>query len=330
MPASEDNKAEPTHEYPGTSRDTTETTPTSDGQIMPSNAAVAPISGTIPTQTQPQTIPSVVVSSAGPSDLFKFDSFHPRLKCPKRDCNKMTSCWGKHIHSSDTHFGITANSIVSDSSVVICPRCGPRTYVRYCSKDHLYTDLVRHWTYECGMPFVKVDQPIDEITIRPNQTPRSSYIFGHMSNLPERHRQAVWRAMEAGDYFIFDDARRLQNRAVLDMSNWNQVRCHGKLLRVVHFADDGTPQSKKRVFNHHINQCLMFGMPLAENSCKIVIHMIREALIVERAWDEDILTDLCMQVAPEWGMFRVPPSFYNVDFVNYAWQRNGLLPPFAP
>jgi len=26
---------------------------------------------------------------------FKFDSYHPRLKCPMEDCGKLTNCWGK-------------------------------------------------------------------------------------------------------------------------------------------------------------------------------------------------------------------------------------------
>lgn len=26
---------------------------------------------------------------------FKFDTYHPRLKCPKQDCGRMTNCWGE-------------------------------------------------------------------------------------------------------------------------------------------------------------------------------------------------------------------------------------------
>lgn len=46
---------------------------------------------------------SLLGSSTSLALPFKFDSFHPRLKCPKQDCGKMTSCWGEfnvHPHST--------------------------------------------------------------------------------------------------------------------------------------------------------------------------------------------------------------------------------------
>ena len=72
---------------------------------------------------------------------------------------------------------------------------------------------------------------------------------------------------------------------------------------------------------------------MAENSSNFAFHMIREALIIEGAWTEDMLTALCMQVAYEWNNYKVPEFFYNVDEVNAVYYSYGLLPaplPFRP
>jgi hypothetical protein len=47
---------------------------------------------------------SLLGSSTSLALPFKFDSFHPRLKCPKHDCGKMTSCWGEfNVHPYSRH-----------------------------------------------------------------------------------------------------------------------------------------------------------------------------------------------------------------------------------
>ncbi|EXJ95418.1 hypothetical protein A1O1_00539 [Capronia coronata CBS 617.96] len=253
--------------------------------------------------TNTQTSTTSAVSSTVPK--FKFDSMDPRLLCPKPDCRRMTSCW--------------------DSLVVICPACGPESYVRYCRKEHLFEDIQRHWVMECEK--ARILGPIDRDTIRKSQTPTRAYVVGHRHNLVERHRQAVYRAMSESDYFIFNDVEMV-DRDIARPSNeeWNAVRGTGQVVLQLVFPDDMTPQSSRRLFEHHIVQCLMYGNPLARESCLTAFHLIREALIISGNWTEQIVTYLCMQLAGEWGGFAVPEHFRNVLEVNKMWRERGLLP----
>ncbi|KAJ4517035.1 hypothetical protein HRR90_004790 [Exophiala dermatitidis] len=236
---------------------------------------------------------------------FKFDSMDPRLRCDLPDCRRMTSCW--------------------DPATVICPACGPDSYVRYCTKEHLFEDIQRHWVMDCEK--ARIPGPIDHNTVRSSQTPHRAYTRNQRHNLVERHRQAVYRAMSESDYFIFNDIDMVD--PVIDQptkEQWNAVRGTGQVVLQLVLPDDLTPQSRRRLFEHHILQCLMFGDPLAHASCMMAFQLIRETLIISGHWTEEILTYLCMQVAGEWGGFKVPEQFYNVQEVNRMWQERGLLP----
>lgn len=206
--------------------------------------------------------------------------------------------------------------------MVICPACGPNSFTRYCCKEHLYQDIRRHWLLDCGKHSIPV--PVDLETVRPSQLPRTSYITGHFSNHIERHRQAVYRAMESADYFIFDDNEQLTSDPPTKLE-WQLVRGTGKVQKTISFLNDGTMLCPHAFFNHHILQCLKFGGPLAENSSNMAFHMIRDFLIVEGSWTEEILTALCMQIAFEWG-YKVPEHFYNVEQVNFIYRHFGRLP----
>ncbi|EXJ89471.1 hypothetical protein A1O3_02538 [Capronia epimyces CBS 606.96] len=253
--------------------------------------------------------PAVAEAAAAPGPpivpKFKFDSMDPRLKCPKPDCRRMTSCW--------------------DSAVVICPACGPESYVRYCTKEHLFEDIQRHWVMECEK--AKIPGPIDQNTIQDSQIPNRSYVVCQRHNLIERHRQAVYRAMSDSDYFIFNDIDMVDPEITQPTKEqWNAVRGTGRVVLQLVFPNDMTPQSRRRLFDRHILQCLMLGDPLAHASCMTAFQLIREALIISGNWTDEILTYLCMQLAGEWGGFKVPTSFYNVDEVNTMWRNRGLLP----
>ncbi|KIW90205.1 uncharacterized protein Z519_08849 [Cladophialophora bantiana CBS 173.52] len=241
-----------------------------------------------------------------PPAEFKFDSLDPRLKCLKPDCRKMTSCW--------------------DNAVVICPACGTSSFTRYCRKQHLYDDLQRHWAMECGRNTIA--GPIDRDTIRARQLPKRPYVRGQYHNIVERHRQAVYRAMEDADYFIFKDIEMLDESIVQPtQQQWNSVRGSGEVALQIIFPDDMTPQSAKQLFNYHIQRILSVGKPLAEDSCMRALEMIRSALVMSGGWTEEALTYLCMQLIGEWGDFKVPERFYNVE-VNTMWETH-YLPPMA-
>ncbi|KAH0841316.1 hypothetical protein FOPE_06114 [Fonsecaea pedrosoi] len=239
-----------------------------------------------------------------PPAAFKFDSFDPRLRCLQPDCRNMTSCW--------------------DCAVVICPACGTDSFTRYCRKQHLYDDIQRHWALECGRN--KIKGPIDRNTIRPKQLPKRPYTFGQYHDMVERHRQAVYRAMEDADFFIFNDVEMLDDSIVQPtQEQWNSVRGTGAAVLQIIFPDDMTPHSDRQVFNYHIQRILSVGKPLAEDSCMRAMEMIRSALVMSGSWREEVLTYLCMQLTGEWGNFKVPERFYNVEQVNGMWQMHRVL-----
>ncbi|RVX75771.1 hypothetical protein B0A52_00127 [Exophiala mesophila] len=212
----------------------------------------------------------------------------------------MTSCW--------------------DPLVVICPACGTDSFTRYCKKQHLYEDIVRHWLEDCGN--FPITGPIDRHTVRQSQIPPRTYVTGHFANHIERHRQAVYRAMEYADYFVFDDADLLDS-ARPSKEEWNLVRGRGQLRFAIKFTD-GAPRLGE--FDIHMMQCLKFSGPMALHNCDMAMHMIRETLILQGSWTEDILTDLCMQVAYEWNGYKVPKYFYNAERANMVYHVFGVLP----
>ncbi|KAJ9498982.1 hypothetical protein H2202_005659 [Exophiala xenobiotica] len=94
----------------------------------------------------------------------------------------------------------------------------------------------------------------------------------------------------------------------------------------------GIPHVELDHFNKHIYMCLKFGAPFAIDSCMTALRIIRESLILTANWTDKTLEVLCLQLAGEWGGFRVPERFYNVEETNALWQKHGMLtqPPEAP
>lgn len=250
---------------------------------------------------------------------FKFDGFDERLKCPLPECLKMTSCWGEYSGSiGNGVIGLTMS--ILDPLVVICPACGTDTFTRYCKKEHLYEDIVRHWLENCGK--LSIPGPIDRSTVRHTQIPQSAYVTGHFVNYIERHRQAVYRAMEDADYFLFNDADLVESE-IPTKEEWNLVRGRGSIRLAIKFPDAAPRYGE---FDHHLMQCLKFSGPMALHNCDMAMHLIRETLILQGCWTEDILTDLCMQVAYEWNGYKVPDYFYNTERANTIYHAFGVLP----
>ncbi len=152
-----------------------------------------------------------------------------------------------------------------------------------------------------------------------------------MPNILERHRQAVYRAMEDEDYFIFADLEQIDSRiAEPTWMHWNSVRGTGKLALRLRFADDGSNQSEKQHFSYHVQRALSLGKAGgAEDSCLRAFSMMRNLLIRSGVWREEIVTYICMQVVGEWSNFKVPEHLCDVALVTANWSANGLLPPLA-
>jgi hypothetical protein len=232
--------------------------------------------------------------SAGPGGInkFKFDSNERRLMCKLPECCLLTHC--------------------RDLAVVVCPACTARSYTRYCKREHLFEDLARHWEEECGRNMV--DGPIDRETIRPHQFPSRPYVVGRWGNHVERHRQAVYRAIEDGDYFIFADLEVLDaSVTVPTFQQWESVRGTGKLVAVVRMEG----REQREYFGVLMERVLGGGVagPTSDD-CSVALDMIQRALVRSGQWTEEVLTCLCMQLPGEWGGFRVPEAFYNVAEMN--------------
>lgn len=227
---------------------------------------------------------------------FKFDGFHPILKCRKPECGRMTSCW--------------------DPKVVSCPRCGPKSYVRYCSKEHLYDDMQQHWFIDCGKQ--EILGPVDKFTIRPSQKPLRPYVNSPIQNNIERHRQAVYHSMEQeASYFVFNDRGNIKveddGNTVLKESII-LARGTGEVMVSVVFADDDSPSSDKKVFENLLTSILEYGAILRGPDCMRAAYMIRDKLIETGDWSLEVVLVLRGQWMMEWG-FVMPEILTHGTFM---------------
>lgn len=150
--------------------------------------------------------------------------------CSAADCNKRCNLW--------------------DGKSVICPKCGPFSETRYCSREHLLKDVKPHWAF-CGR--LAFTHPCHE-----NSVPRAVRAGPPLvpcllqCDTPERQRQAVYfnACGDLGDYFIFADPFES------DMDK----RCSSRVITSVVFDD---PVEKDR-FRRVLAACLfcIFSNPL--------------------------------------------------------------------
>lgn len=181
---------------------------------------------------QPSTQGGRSITSKKPDNFFwQLDSHG--FPCSKQFCEKRCNLW--------------------DGATVICPRCGPYSEVRYCTRKHLLEDVKAHWLI-CGdmsfrHPCVDSSIPLsvrDSPPLITSQLPHNSL---------ERHRQAVHFNMNtrAGDYFIFSDwADMIAAKSTPDDIT---LRCSSRIIHTVKFTD---PEEKDR-FRRVLAACL-FGM----------------------------------------------------------------------
>lgn len=169
------------------------------------------------------------VSTQKPQGFFwQLDSHG--FPCAKSGCDRRCNLW--------------------DGATVICPRCGPYSELRYCSKDHLLEDVKWHWLY-CGQ--MTFEHPCRDSSI-PRQVRDGPPMIPciHPYDTPERHRQAVRFSMNArtGDYFIFSDWTDFVEAAFPE--NNLDVRCSHRVVYTVKFDD---PEEKDR-FRRVLAACL--------------------------------------------------------------------------
>ncbi|KAL2840751.1 hypothetical protein BJX68DRAFT_258402 [Aspergillus pseudodeflectus] len=150
--------------------------------------------------------------------------------CARSDCDSRCNLW--------------------DGATVICPRCGPFSETRYCSREHLLKDIKVHWA-TCGQNVFQ--HPCRESTIPKDVRDGPPLIpCLHPYDTPERHRQAVYFNMHSsvGDYFIFSDFVDMVDAGFPD--DHLNLRCSNRVLLAVKFTD---PKAKDR-FRRVLAACL--------------------------------------------------------------------------
>ena len=227
---------------------------------------------------QPATSPATI------GGMFRFDNFHTETRCREPECRKST-------HPLD---GFTK----------ICPACGPRSKVRYCTKTCLYKDIRRHFLNECGQ--LSIEGDIDESSVDDTNKPGRPYLrhgTEEMVNTVERHRQAVYFAMEEeGEYFIFDDVEECESdsptaEAVQD------VRGTGKCVYPVFVPDKTT----REYFRRSLMDALTWGTTNEGSTkhCEVLAGMAILDLKAHGEWDQQMCTYLCMQMGFE-SKYQIP------------------------
>ncbi|RDW60480.1 uncharacterized protein DSM5745_10938 [Aspergillus mulundensis] len=147
--------------------------------------------------------------------------------CAKEGCNLKCNLW--------------------DDVSRICPKCGPFSTLRYCSREHLLQDVKKHWercgTYTFEHP-CKESTVADSIRLGPPLIP---CLYGY--DMLERHRQAVHFNMNhrKGDYFIFSDWADMVRKNLHEKPDSDErktkVRCSSDIIHVVKFDD---PEERDR------------------------------------------------------------------------------------
>ncbi len=88
-------------------------------------------------------------------------------------------------------------------SSYICPGCGPKTVVRYCSFQHLAEDVKDHWQ-ECGHPDLAINSVIDHVAERSNSYQEFPAIKEkHGIRSAARQLQQVFARYRKGHYTLF-------------------------------------------------------------------------------------------------------------------------------
>ncbi|KAL4921713.1 hypothetical protein BDW62DRAFT_219060 [Aspergillus aurantiobrunneus] len=199
------------------------------------------------------------------------------FSCSKANCEKRCNLW--------------------DGATVICPKCGPFSETRYCSRKHLFEDIKAHWPI-CGQLVFK--HPCKESTI-PKSVQDGPPLVPclHPYDTPERHRQAVHLNMNtrAGDYFIFSD---WEDHIAAGFPKQNvALRCSSRIIHVVNFTD---PKEKDR-FRRVLAACLFVTIE-ATQLTDYLFRLIRDNLRNTNAINANTNTLYSLEASLKYQMYR--------------------------
>ena len=194
------------------------------------------------------------------------------LECRKPDCDATVS---------DYHH-----------SAIVCLRCGPKSFVRYCSLQHQLEDIRAHWK-ECGTWKVIPNFVIDHTTA-PSKFARMCPAIKqrHGSRTAALHRQMLYCALTYGHYTLFNAA-----------SNGSVTLCWPK-------QDPKWPEMDRRIerllnvafldsWNHYVLGYLY--------------RLLRELLRSRGEWSESTERSLKLQLETEFSNYKVNTNWHNGD-----------------
>jgi hypothetical protein len=109
--------------------------PVGNQSPVPSTTSSGPSEATAVPSASELSLATAVPSSDSPR--FSFDNYQPETRCRNPDYRKSTH--------------------PLDGNTKICPTCGPRSMVRYCSKTCVYKDVRRHFLVSLVSSIFRVD-----------------------------------------------------------------------------------------------------------------------------------------------------------------------------
>jgi len=222
--------------------------------------------------------------------------------------NVMTNCWLPTCQQPTKSRNIRTTT---------CPRCGPYSYVRYCSIQHLHADVRRHYIEDCRrrpnhLPY------IDEHTISPASKPALRFLecVSTMHDSFERHRQALYHSFPPdakSDYYIFGDADDLILSKLSDKTVTSAMlaKCRGTGPIVATIGLDVT-DGRKEQFTSVLERLLILGCAagtMDEAACGMLFLFVKGDLKDQGIWDEAMTDRLCLAMQLELG-WRVPSRYF--------------------
>ena len=127
--------------------------------------------------------------------------------------------------------------VVDDNlSSYICPGCGPKTVVRYCSFQHLAEDVKDHWE-ECGHPDLVITSVIDHVTERSNSYQEFPAIKEkHGIRSAARQLQQVFARYNKGHYTLFSPCSLKARTLSWPEADPNAKEMDGRIERLLNIA----------------------------------------------------------------------------------------------
>lgn len=192
----------------------------------------------------------------------------------------------------------TCQSATNSRKSVICPRCGPLSLNRYCSRGHLLGDVRRHFAQggECLRRPNHLAYIDEQFFIHSELSRPFIQVSNPMYDSLERHRQAIYRSYPlydatVADYFIFNDAD-LISVAMASGTNFSlellQVyRGKGTVAAYVQFPARSQP-AKKAMFSKLLEKLLWLGTGAGLSvaaECRALFLSIKDNLENRGLWD---------------------------------------------